>query len=408
MSWSPKQQSFIAHSNAFLNVCDGAVRSGKTHANLIAFAAFCAAGPPGDLGVFGRTERTVKRNVVYPLMAGLPKGSVRYVQGSGELYVFGRRCWIFGANDVRAEEKVQGSTLAGGYMNEVTLYPESLVDQAIARTMTIKGARFFLDCNPDSPYHWFYRKYLEGGHPKQYLKRWRFRLADNPILPRENVEMLKALYGPGTLFYRRNIDGQWVVAEGAVYEQWDERLHVVEEMPGRPEKVVIGVDVGTQNPTVFLAAGKVGRTWYVFAEYYHSGRESGRQKTNGEYSADFVAWLSRLGYYHSSVEIDPSAADFKVQLRRDGISGVRDADNALVPGIRTVSTALTEGTLKVLKSCERLRAEFPSYTWDPKKQEQGVDMPMKANDHALDALRYLARRVLNRPDLRVVRKPVGF
>lgn len=410
MLWSPKQRSFIKHSTAFINVADGAVRSGKTHSNLIAFAAFCAQGPPGDLGVFGRTERTVKRNVVYPLIQGLPKGTVKYVQGSGEVYVYGRRCWIFGANDVRAEEKVQGSTLAGGYMNEVTLYPESLVDHALARSMTILGSRWFLDCNPDSPYHWLNQKYLSAGHRRAYLKRWRFRLDDNPILPQANVEMLKALYGPGTLFYRRNIDGEWVIAEGVVYPMLDVEpggAHVTDYIPIGFDRVVVGVDYGTATVTTFVMMGRDrAGVWHVFKEYYHDAEKAGWQKTDAEFSEDFRAFLG--GWHPQSIEVDPSVASFKRQLKNGGIRGVRDADNSVVDGIRTVSTALTGGKLKIHASCENLLREMAGYVWDKDAQNKGEDRPVKRADHTVDALRYACVRVLSRPDLRVLDKPAGL
>jgi hypothetical protein len=188
---SLKQQSLIAHSTAYINIADGAVRAGKTHGNLIRFAEYCENGPPGDLGVFGKTERTIKRNVVYPLTELMPRGTVKHVEGAGELFVGKRRCFLIGANNIAALDRVQGLTLAGGYMNEVTLYPGEVFDMAISRTATIRGSQWFGDCNPDSPYHWLMQKYLAAGHPRRYLKRWRFKLEDNPILPPENVEMLK-------------------------------------------------------------------------------------------------------------------------------------------------------------------------------------------------------------------------
>ena len=120
-----KQKSYLAHSDAFLNIADGAVRSGKTHSALHRLTKMAITGPPGDLIIAGKTERTAKRNVILPLQEMHPKGAVRYIQGSGELYVFGRRCWVIGANDVRAEEKVRGLTAAGGYVNEWTSYPVS-------------------------------------------------------------------------------------------------------------------------------------------------------------------------------------------------------------------------------------------------------------------------------------------
>ena len=76
---------------------------------------------------------------------------------------------------------------------------------------------------------------------------------------------------------------------------------------------------------------------------------------------------------------------------------VRDADHAVIDGIRVVSTALTSGTLKIHASCEGLLSEMSTYAWDTKAQERGEDKPLKVNDHGPDALRYLAMRVLNRP-----------
>jgi PBSX family phage terminase large subunit len=407
--WSPKQQSFIKHSNAFINLAHGAVRSGKTHSNLIRFTAFCRNGPPGRLGIFGKTERTVKENVILPLISGLPPGAVKHTQGMGEVTIMGRSCRIFTANDARAVEKVQGSTLAGGYMNESTLYPEELFNMAISRSLTIENAKWFLDCNPDSPYHWLYEKFIQANHPSSYFKDWPFRITDNPILPAANVEMLKALYGgPGTLFYRRYIDGEWVMAEGAIYDMLDITpggAHVVKELPPTYERVIIGVDYGTSNPTVFLALGKYQGLWYVFSEHrYDASGQS--QRTDWEHSQAFMHWVDGLGYRHSTIEVDPSAASFKLQLRKDGVKAVRDANNDVLDGIRSVASALTTGTLKIHESCQSLLTEMSTYAWDSKKQEVGEDAPLKVNDHGCDALRYAGQRAFGRRaqgGLRVVR-----
>ena len=240
MLLSDKQRSFIAHSDAFLNICDGAVRSGKTHGAMIRFAEMCAKGPAGDLFIVGKTERTIKRNVVYPLTEGLPMGAVRYIQGSGELYVFGRRCWLIGANDARAEEKARGLTAAGGYINEWSLVPQEVTQQLIDRCSVI-GAQILGDTNPDSPFHYLHTDYLAANLPKRDLKRWRFGLDDNPVLHDEYKERLKRLHTG--LWYRRMVEGEWVVAEGAVYDMLDttpEGAHVVTEIPDAFERVVVG------------------------------------------------------------------------------------------------------------------------------------------------------------------------
>jgi PBSX family phage terminase large subunit len=407
-NWSPKQQSFIKHSNAFINLAHGATRAGKTHSSLIRFVKFCGEGPPGRLGIFGKTERTIEENVIIPLRQGLPNRAVQHVKGSGMVYIFGRACRLFGAHNIGAVEKVQGATLSGGYMNEATLYDEDLFNMAISRSLSVPNAKWFADCNPDSPYHWMYQRFVEGELPSEYFKAWHFKISDNPILPPENVAMLGQLYGgPGTLFYRRFIDGEWVMAIGAIYDMLDITpggAHVVREVPEAKlfERVVVGVDYGTANDTVFLAAGKSGGVWTVFSEDRYSSTKAGRQRSDTEHSAAFGRWLERLAVSPSSIEVDPSAASFKVQLRQDGHRRIRGADHDVIDGIRTVQTGLTSGTLKIHVSCEDLIKEMSTYAWDEAAGERGKEQPIKANDHGPDALRYLCMRVLNRPALRVV------
>lgn len=374
----------------------------------------CINGPDGDMAVFGKTERTVKRNVVYPLQELLP-GAVRFVQGSGELFIFNRRCYVIGANDARSEEKVRGMTLAGGYFNEVTLYPQEVFSQAIARSLSIEGAKWLGDSNPDSPFHWLKTDYLDAGHPDDYVKRWRFKLTDNPILPPKNVEMLKAIYGPGTLFYRRMIDGEWVAAEGAVYPMLDVEpggAHVVDELPlASPrwfERVIVGIDYATSTTTVFLAVGLFRGTWYVFAEWAHDAKSAGRQLSDAEQSKEFRDWIEGLGVRPESIEVDPAASSFKKQLRDERVSSLRDADNSVVDGIRVVSTALTTGLLKIHKSCEGLLMSMSNYSWDPVAQAKGEDKPIKKHDHHADALRYAMMRAIGRAPVAVIDKPVGF
>jgi PBSX family phage terminase large subunit len=411
---SPRQESYIAHSDAFMNLADGAVRSGKTYSAMLRFYEMCKTGPPGEFIVAGKTERTAKRNVIVPLMQMRP--DVRYVQGAGELHVGKRLCYVLGANDAKAEEKARGMTAAGSYLNEMALYPEGFVKTTIDRH-SVDGAQMLGDMNPDSPNHYLHREYLEGGHDPAFLKRWRFKLYDNPTLSRRYLDALIAAHPPGTLWHKRMILGLWVVAEGAIYELWNDApgatgSHVVSSLPGglgAIERVVIGVDYGTSNATVFVALGLIKGVWYAFDEWVHVGSVEG-QRTDSDYSASMVHFLERMPLAPTSIEVDPSAASFKAQLRDDGVRRVRDADNSVVDGIRTVSAALSTGRLKILASCERLRYEFPSYSWNPKAQERGEDKPLKDNteDHALDALRYATIRVLRNIGVTAKRKPRGM
>ncbi len=384
--FSRKQLDVIANATARLNILDGSVRSGKTTASLVAWLMFVAEAPPGELLMVGKTERTLKRNVLDPLEQMVGGKHFKLNRGAGEATLFGRRIYLAGANDERAEGKIRGMTLVGAYGDEITLWPESFFTMLLSR-LSVRGARFIGTTNPDSPYHWLMKNYLKRAGELN-LKRWQFQLEDNLNLDPAYVEALKKEYTG--LWYKRYILGQWVQAEGAVYDMWDDAIHAVDEVPSQFTRYYVGVDYGTNNPTAFLLVGQHEDKFYVIDEYYWDSAERGRQKTDAEYSRDLQEFIK--GRYPQAIVIDPSATSFIAQLRRDGVRLIRQADNAVVDGIRTVAAFLSQKRLFVYrKRCPNLLREFTTYVWDTQAQKRGEDRPLKQNDHALDALRYVVQ-----------------
>jgi len=389
-----KQAWSIAQSDARICLWDGAVRSGKTYASIWRWIRFVVEGPPGPLLMVGKTERTLKRNILDPIAQMVGNANFRHVIGAGECYLYGRPIMLAGANDERSEGKIRGMTLVGAYGDELTLWPESFFGMLLSR-LSLPGAQLFGTTNPDSPFHWLNVNYLER-EADLSLRRFQFRLEDNPSLPTEYVEQLKREYTG--LWYKRFILGLWVQAEGAIYDMFDPDIHVVDDDPDEIGIVYTGADYGTANSTVFivLAWDVQARRWIALHEYVHDSRKSGRQKTDAQYSADYRTFMANVGLFPQSVEIDPSAASFSLQLRRDGVQHVRAADNAVLDGIRDVARAFSTGQLVVHRRCERLIASLLSYTWDPKAQKRGEDAPLKQNDHEADGLRYAIRRAMSR------------
>ncbi|WP_083521271.1 PBSX family phage terminase large subunit [Alicyclobacillus kakegawensis] len=405
--FSRKQLASMRESNARLNIWEGAVRSGKTIASIVRWLDFLATGPPGDLLMVGKTERTLRRNILNPLEEILGPRLFQYNAGEGEARICGRRVYVAGANDERAENKIRGLTLAGAYGDEITLWPESFFRMLTSR-LSVPGAKFFGTTNPDNPFHWLKVGYLE--RPGLDLKVWHFELEDNLNLDPAYVDALKREYTG--LWYKRFILGLWVQAEGAVYDMWDEERHVVSEVPHPHEcdRLIAGGDYGTTNPTTLQLIGRHGGRWYVLREYYFDSRQTGRQKTDAQYADDLEAWLGDV-QDRVTIYLDPAAASFALQLRRRGLHVV-DADNAVLEGIQLVGRLLADGELLVHESCTHLRREFASYVWDPKAQQRGEDKPLKQNDHALDALRYALYTHLQHPplddDIREALKGVRF
>jgi PBSX family phage terminase large subunit len=402
-----KQRQSVQHATARLNIWDGSVRSSKTICSLLAWLRYVRTGPAGNLAMVGKTERTLKRNVIDVLSEMLGPSRCKANWGDGELMLLGRRIYLAGANDEKAQEKIRGLTLAGAYVDEASIVPESFWAMLLTR-LSVDGAQLFATTNPDSPNHWLLKNYLAkaalwvdlDGKVRRFdkgdrldLHRFSFKLADNPNLsPKYVADLAKEFTG---LWYLRFIEGRWVLAEGAIYDMFDPTeggRHIVSRIP----KIVhwcLGIDYGTTNPFVALLLG-VGDDdrIYVCREWRWDSKEKRRQLTDAEYSEALRDWLTnpRTGELLplSRIFIDPSAASFVAQMWRDGWPGITPADNAVEDGIRSVSSLLGADRLRVHESCTGLIDEKVGYVWDPKAGERGEDKPLKQRDHGPDAERY--------------------
>lgn len=379
---SPKQVKSLKESNARINIWQGAVRSGKTYISLWRFLKELTYGPSGEYAVICRTYDSFKRNVL-PQLTNMIGVDAKHYSGKREMHIWGKTVHIIGADDERAESKIRGPTFMGAYCDEVSILPESVFKMLVSRC-AMGGAKIFGTTNPDSPFHWLKRDYLDGNPD---VASWMFTMEDNPALEKEEREYLKRQYKG--LWYQRFIEGRWVQAEGAIYDTFTEQDNVIDFPRSSAEVYIAGVDYGTTNPCAFVLVG-INRNSYpnywVEQEYYYDSRKAQRQKTDAEYCEDFKRFVRNK--HVSAVYVDPAAASFKTELVRGGIQNVRDAKNKVIDGIRMVSTYMNEGSLKICAQCPNLISEFQSYVWDAKSLKTGVDKPLKENDHALDALRY--------------------
>jgi PBSX family phage terminase large subunit len=390
---SPQQIRSIVEAQARINVWEGSVRSGKTIASLLRWLMYVADGPEGgDLIVAGKTFDTVTRNVFGPLqqraLFGAVSKQVHYTRGSSTASILGRPIEVITANDAKSEGRLRGMTAAGAYVDEATLIPEGYWRQLLAR-LSVPGAKLFATTNPDGPAHWLRKEFLLRAADLN-LASWRFRLDDNPSLDPAYVASLKREYVG--LWYRRFILGDWCLAEGAVYDMWDEARHVVDILPVITRWIALGIDYGTTNPfaALLLAVG-VDRRLYLASEYRYDSKLARRQLTDSEYSERLRGWLADVpvpttglrGVRPEWTVVDPSAASFVTQLYRDGLTPTL-ANNAVLDRIRLTSSLLARDLLRVHRSCKGWRDEIPGYSWDPKKALAGEDAPIKADDHSLD------------------------
>lgn len=394
-----KAAQVAALTGAPIDIYEGSVRSAKTVTSCLDWLAFVLGAPPGELAIIGRTERTVERNVISVLAKMVGPQACRYNKGTGTLMLLGRVVSIIGANNEAAVSKIQGATLAGIYIDEVATLPEVVFNMARTRT-SVPGARIIATCNPEGRQHWLKVRWLDRAmlwvqkdgtvvlapeYAAVGLNRFTFILDDNPHLPADFVASLRASYTG--VWYRRYIESEWTNAEGAIYDQWDPALHVVSELPPIVRVHGTGIDYGTTNPTVAVTLGEGSDgVLYAMDEWRHQTTEGRAAWTDAQLANGLIDWIGErdAGW----LIVDPSAASFRAQLWVMGRSKVMSANNAVLDGIRTTSSLLATGKLKVHTSCTALIEELPEYAWDPKATAAGKDSPIKLDDHSCDALRY--------------------
>lgn len=390
-------------------IADGAIRSGKTVCMSLSFVFWAMANySDQNFAMCGKTIGSFRRNVLMILKLMLrSRGFTVADHRADNLVEISRNgvinhFYIFGGKDESSQDLIQGITLAGVFFDEVALMPESFVNQATGRC-SVNGSKYWFNCNPDGPYHWFKLNWLDKAREKNLLVL-HFTMEDNLSLSERIKERYRNMYTG--VFFKRYILGLWAMAEGIIYDMFSEERHVKVVLEyvrllidgGR----YVSIDYGTQNATVFLLWNK-GRDekWYCIREYYYSGRDKGIQKTDSEYAKDLIKFLD--GTPVKAVIVDPSAASFIAELNKRGFTVIQ-ANNDVEDGIRLVATLLNTERLAFSQSCKNTIMEFASYIWDPKAAERGEDKPIKQHDHAMDAVRYFCYTILNNKTVRVRKK----
>ena len=348
-----------------------------------------------SFGMCGKTIGSFRRNVVFWLKIMLKsRGYKVHDNRTDNMLTISRGdkinyFYIFGGKDERSQDLVQGITLAGVFFDEVALMPQSFVNQATGRC-SVDGSKFWFNCNPDGPFHWFKSEWIDKADEKNMLYL-HFLMDDNLSLSEDIKHRYKTRYSG--VFFSRYILGLWVAAEGVIYDMFNKDKHI-KPIADKYLAYYVSCDYGTQNATVFLLWGKnPDNTWACIKEYYYSGRTEEKQKTDAEYVQDLKEFIGNIQI--NSIIVDPSAASFIAALNKAGFK-IQKARNDVLDGIRYTSMLLNTGKIFFTSECENTLKEFGSYVWDEKSVLKGEDKPIKVNDHAMDAIRYFCYTVINK------------
>lgn len=399
--------------DAYAIICDGSVRSGKTASMACAFILWAMTTFDDErFGICGNTVQSAERNIIMEIMQMVDIThyfDVSYIGGSKHILTIsgnGKRnlFHVFGGKDEASYKLVQGITLSGVLFDEVALMPESFVNQAIARTLSVGDARLWFNCNPDNPQHWFYQQWIlkADNSERNDVLHLHFTMEDNPIMTPQKIQRAASVY-PAGAFYDRYVLGLWCVAEGLIYPMFDKSVHVIHNPDLQPGgDYYISCDYGTLNPT------SVG-LWYLqpdghavrLKEYYYDGRKNHTPRTDEEHYKALEQLAGDVALNVRAVIVDPSAASFIECIRRHGLFRVWQADNSVLDGIRDTSSLLQLQYLQICDNCKDIIREFGVYRWDDKSTEK--DKPIKESDHAMDDMRYFVRTVMSKT-LKTIRR----
>lgn len=406
---SKKQRQIMefAQSEDMALICDGSVRSGKTTIMALTFVLWAMNNyDHTNFAICGKTVQAAERNILKPLMEvdGLGAAlSMSYKVSTRILTVrSGNKTnwfYLFGGKDESSYMLIQGITLAGVLFDEVALMPRSFVEQALSRAISFEHPKYFFNCNPESPSHWFYKEWIE--RPRENTQHIHFLLEDNPILTPQMIERTKGMYSG--VFYDRYVRGLWVAAEGIVYKDFandtekyliDDPIKWAEENDTKFSVISIGVDFGgTKSATKFQATG-ITKDYRVVAleEEYIKNEEIDPDALNRRFATFCKLITSKYGYSQTRADSAETVLirglDHTAQKQNLGTQVKNALKMQITDRIRLVVLLMKQGRLKVSRNCPHLIDAFQSAIYDPDKFEDERLDDGTSDIDSLDAFEY--------------------
>ena len=288
----------------------------------------------------------------------------------------GSEIWCGGLDDKERVEKILGNEYSTVYFNEVSQigYDSIIVGLTRLAEKSKLTNKAYYDCNPPSPLHWAHKLFIEGIDPKDGEPLKNPGLYASMLMnPGDNAENLPDRYIDDVLdnlperARRRFLLGEWVKAEGAIYEAFKDDAVIPYEMIPDIERYVVGLDFGLNMAAVLV--GRAGDNIYVVDDM-------------GTYNATASAFDAEMQakwgqYNYDIVYCDPSGGE-----RIQEIAYGDKANNSVDPGIDYINAAIESGRFFVCEQAHGVLSEIYDYRRDEKERV------VKENDHHLDAMRY--------------------
>lgn len=374
-----------------LNILEGSIRSGKTWISLVLWAFWIAVSPKDKSYLMvAKTLTSLKRNCLDLLESLAGRKNFTYSLSQKQATLFGRRIYLEGVNDARAESKIRGMTLMGAYCDELTLFTVDFFSMLLSR-LSEPGAKLFGTTNPDNPNHWLKKEYIDRADKLDMLVV-QFLIDDNTSLNPEYVRSIKA-ENTG-VFYDRFILGKWVTAEGLIYKELaDNTEQYMIDRADVPHlhSVCVGEDFGgnkSGHAIVCSGIGTDGKLYFTDARF---------RKATGSTASGLVSWscstfdeiYADLDYYFD-VYADSAEQVLINSIREKTNFSIYNAlKKPIVDRIRLLNILIASDRVRFVRGrTETLVEALCTAAWDDKAMEDKRLDNGSFNNDIIDAAEY--------------------
>jgi PBSX family phage terminase large subunit len=389
-------------------IADGAIRSGKSVAMSLGFVVWAMSEFEAcNFAMCGKTIGSFRRNVLFWLKLMLRSRGYSVSEQRTENLVVVRRgnienyFYVFGGKDERSQDLIQGITLAGVFFDEVALMPESFVNQATGRC-SVDGSKFWFNCNPGSPAHWFKTGWIDKRADKRLLYL-HFTMDDNLSLSEAVKERYRGMYTG--VFFKRYILGEWKSADGVIYRQFadDPERFILDEVPADIIIGTMGLDFGgngSAHAGCLVGITRGYRSIVILDEYYR--KEVIDPGTLTDDVCGFVQ-RSQAQCRATSIWCDSAETTLIKGIRTEVFARhipveVRNARKGeIIDRIRLCDMLMSQGRFFIMRRCRHTIAALSEAVWDSKSptRDRRLD-DGSTNIDSLDALEYALEPHANR------------
>lgn len=389
-------------------IADGAIRSGKSVAMSLGFVIWAMSEFEAcNFAMCGKTIGSFRRNVLFWLKLMLRSRGYSVSEQRTENLVIVRRgsvenyFYVFGGKDERSQDLIQGITLAGVFFDEVALMPESFVNQATGRC-SVDGSKFWFNCNPGSPAHWFKTGWIDKRADKRLLYL-HFTMDDNLSLSEAVKERYRSTYTG--VFFKRYILGEWKSADGVIYRQFadDPERFILDEVPADIIIGTMGLDFGgngSAHAGCLVGITRGYRSIVILGEYYRK-----EVIDPGTLTGDVCGFVQRsqAQVRAASIWCDSAETTLIKGIRTEVFARhipveVRNARKGeIIDRIRLCDMLMSQGRFFIMRRCRHTIAALSEAVWDGKSPTKDKRLDDgSTNIDSLDALEYALEPHANR------------